>query len=229
MTTRSTSMSAKITTSLGLSLLLISTLSFDSYAKSAKAPKSSSDAVKPSNFTGSSGIATMAESETGSNFFTVPSEQSEIPAFNEVRSREGKLRKILLGAEKDNIPDFRQVRMLPTLTGAQRKMLQEGFAGNKSKVQEITAKLRQLKDKNDGTGGMLIRDPKARAEFEQLRTQLQELRRKSWEDMKTQLSAQQLRDLEAMRKGELQPATLREQPFNPSATMAEHMMQESAK
>jgi hypothetical protein len=146
-----------------------------------------------------------AEATTGTNIFSTPAEGS-VPTFTSERGNPGaKIRQALLGNTRDGIPDFKQIQMLPTLTVQQRGQLRELNKGNKVKVQQLVEQLKKLKEQRDTAGGAVTAD--MRAQFEQLRSELQALRKQSWEQSKSCLTDAQIRDIQAMKRGELQPST----------------------
>jgi hypothetical protein len=150
--------------------------------------------------------ATSSEATTGKNIFSTPQQDAQVPSFSAARGGPGaKVRQMLLGNTRDDIPDFRQVMQLPSLSMQQRKSLREQMKGNKQQVSTIVTRLRAMKERRDTAGGAVTAE--TRTEFESLRTQLQEIRKRNWEETKHVLSDAQLHDLQAMRKGELQPST----------------------
>jgi hypothetical protein len=163
---------------------------------------------------------TGSEAATGKNIFSTPDADEGVARFNNVGpsgSPRAKLRQALLGSSRDNIPDFRQIQMLPTLTLQQRRQLRELNKDSKQKVQPLVESLKKLRDQRDTAGGAVT--PEMRAQLETLRTQLQALRKQSWEQSKSLLTDSQIRDIQAMKRGELEPSTFR---GNDSASASAH-------
>lgn len=150
------------------------------------------------------GTAVTKEASSGENIFSSAQNDTTVPSFNDLRGGDGKLRKMLLGNQRDGIPDWRQIKMLPSLTGPQRKEFMRMFSANKAEMQDVVEQLKALKQKTQAGGAS---DPAMRDSFLKLRAQVQDLRKRSWEQVKAKLTDDQLKELEAMRKGELQPAT----------------------
>ena len=157
--------------------------------------------------------ATGAAASTGKNIFST-GEDSECPMFDRSRGAGpgAKLRQALLGDTKDNIPDFRQVEMLPTLTLAQRRQLREMAKATKPKISALVEQLKKLKEARDTAGGAVT--PEVRDQFLELRSQMQALRKDYWEQSKTILTDSQVKDIQAMKHGELEPATFRDPSNN---------------
>jgi hypothetical protein len=150
------------------------------------------------------------DNASGDNIFSVPEEAGTVPSFTQSKSdaRKNRVQKMLLGDGKDGIPNFRQVMNLPTLSPQQRNAVRRAFKAHKAQADEVVNKLKAMKERHDTAGGAAgMQD---RQEFMRLRTQIQEMRKRAWEDVKAQLTEQQIKDIESMRKGELQPATFRE-------------------
>lgn len=176
---------------------------------------------------GAGAPAVRAETPTGSdspgsNIFSTPDTNTETPTFTKVPSSApgAKLRQALLGNTRDKIPDFKQIQMLPTLSLQQRRQLKELNKGNKVRVQQLIEQLKKMKEQRDTAGGAVSAE--MRAQFEQVRGELQAIRRQSWEQSKALLSDAQIRDIEAMKRGELQPSTFR--GVTPSASSGTDMM-----
>ncbi len=160
------------------------------------------------------GPAMVEEAASGQNIFSCSEDSNVVPSFTEERGGEGRARKMLLGNQRDDIPDFKQLKMLPSLTMVQRRELKAALESTRAQMQVLLTKMKQLRPKSEGArsagrpGGIV--DPQVRAQILQLRTQIQALRTKSWEEIKPKLTQGQLIELAAMRKGELQPATFNE-------------------
>jgi hypothetical protein len=154
--------------------------------------------------------AVTTAATTGTNIFSTPDSKDTVPQFTEARSdRAANARKLLLGNKKDDIPNLRQVLNLPSLSPQQKRSLRESLKAHKTESVELTNKLKAMKERRDTAGSGAMTNPQDAQEFNSLRRQIQALRRQAWEDLKRQLTAQQIKDLDAMRKGELQPATFR--------------------
>lgn len=150
--------------------------------------------------------AVNVEASSGANIFSTP-DASDAASFSQVPAAGPgvKLRQALLGNTRDGIPDFRQIQMLPTLSLEQRRQLRELNKGNKVKVQDLVEQLKKLKEQRDTAGGAVSAE--MRSHFEDIRSQLQALRKQSWEQSKSYLTEAQIHDLQAMKHGELQPST----------------------
>ena len=149
-----------------------------------------------------------AVADSGSNIFTPPLGHDQAPTFTEARQGDARLRQIL-GEKKDGIPDFRTIRALPSLTPDQRKELRSIYDKGKTQVQPLMDQMKALKEKFGGDQQKAAADTQARETFQQLRKQIQEQRKQTWEQAKAQLNEKQLRELTAMRHGELTPPSLR--------------------
>lgn len=165
------------------------------------------------------GTATNEEASSGQNIFSCPNDDSTVPIFTESKNGPNKMRQ-LLGNGKDDIPDFRHIRMLPSLTADQRKEFMQRFQANKARIEQLTGQMRQLRQKNqrmEESGNSA--DMESRDKFMQLRAQVQELRQNTWNEIKAKLSEKQLADLQAMRKGVYPAATFNEASMQPKNTM----------
>lgn len=160
------------------------------------------------------GSATAQEAVSGESFFSCGQDANVVPSYTDERGQEGRVRQMVFGNQRDDIPDFQQLRMLPSLTMEQRRELKDALLSTRDQMQVLFGKLKQLRPKDDkpGVGNRpgAMPDPQARTQAMQLRTQIQELRKKSWEQIKPKLTEAQLKELASMRKGELQPATFNE-------------------
>lgn len=157
------------------------------------------------------GDAITNEANSGTNIFSTPETADVVPEYMQVRGdKQAAARKLLLGNTKDDIPNLRQVLNLPSLTPVQKRNLRQAMKTHKTASGELLEKLKSMRQQGDTAGGGATQKQRRNPqEFLALRSQIQDLRRKAWEDVKQQLTPQQLQELEAMRKGELTPATFR--------------------
>ncbi|HEY9793647.1 MAG TPA: Spy/CpxP family protein refolding chaperone [Candidatus Obscuribacterales bacterium] len=150
----------------------------------------------------------QSSGQGGGNIFTQPGSSNQAPGFTE--GGPGSRMRRLGGREQ--FPDFRQVRNLPDLTPDQRKQIQQVMEQSKQQMAPIREQMQALRQKNGQGGGeqQLMGNPDTREKFVDLRRQMREARKQSWEQMKKVLTEKQVQELQEMRQGQMQPST-----FNP--------------
>lgn len=156
-------------------------------------------------------VTKTADPSSGTSIFSPPEgSDNQVPSFQEGKDTNSRIRKMLLGDSKDGIPNFQQVRTIPSLAPSQRKELQRIYGDAKDQVAPLIEQLKSLKENSQGGQGKAAADPQARETFQQLRSQIRDIRQQTWQKVKAVLSEQQLQELQAMRHGELTPATFNE-------------------
>lgn len=83
----------------------------------------------------------------GTNFFSGPGGPGAMPGFGQGRRGRGDRMRQMAG---DNIPNWRQIRTLPSLSPTQRQELQQVFEGSRAEMQPL---MQQLRDLCAGSGG----------------------------------------------------------------------------
>jgi hypothetical protein len=150
--------------------------------------------------------ATATDSD--SNIFTPPEDQRDItPTFKE--STGEKQRRAFVGGKDagDGLGMFNRVRNIPSLTPQQRKQIVLIFTKAKSDFAPVKEQLDTLKAKYQNDPQKIMADPEEREKFLDLRRQVREFRKQLDDQVHFVLTDDQQRELEAMRKGELTPAT----------------------
>jgi hypothetical protein len=161
-----------------------------------------------------------------SNIFSTPDSEAAVPTFTPAGGRgQGKMRQLIYGEGKNALPSFQQVRAIPSLSPQQRRAMKKIYADAKVQAAPLMDQMKQLRS-NEQSQGRLRGDeqsqdpmprrlaPQNRAKFSQLRNQLLSLRTATWNKVKANLTPQQLEELNAMKKGELPPATFNEPAMN---------------
>lgn len=151
---------------------------------------------------------TLPSTDTsGANIFSVPGEEqsvatfipSEEPAMKRQGKGNGNARRGM-GKGRSDMPNLNQLKSLPSLTMQQRKQVVQLIKSTKAETQPLQQQLQKLQG-NNGAGNF------DRRTAMQLRTQVQSKRKATFEKLKVILTPQQFAELDAMKRGELQPAT----------------------
>jgi hypothetical protein len=117
------------------------------------------------------------------------------------------------------------VRAIPSLTPGQRRSLKKIYSDAKVQAAPLMDEMKRLRVSQQSQSRLQTDEhsrerlprrltPENRAKFNQLKTQLMSLRTDTWSKVKANLTPQQFAELEAMKKGELRPATFNEPAMN---------------
>lgn len=150
-----------------------------------------------------------AAGSTSADFFSTP-DSSQLPGFTKAKEGGDGLRNKLLGNKKDGIPDWQQVKMIPSLSREQRKELQQIYRSAKGEIKPMLDEMKAMRTQFGENKQAALKDPATRQKLRQMREQLLAKRQSVWETAKGKLSVQQIEELELMRKGQLMPASLNE-------------------
>lgn len=163
------------------------------------------------------------------NIFTPPPDQQHtVPTFRE--SGDDKLRRAFLGHKSEGgLGMFNRIRNIPSLTPQQRKQIVAVFTKAKSDFEPIKEQLDALKSEKETNPQKVMADPQMHDRFLDLRRQVRDLHKRLEDQVDSILTDEQKQELEAMRKGEMTPATfnepmtgldpLRRGPLNPANFM----------
>lgn len=103
--------------------------------------------------------------------------------------------------EQAKLPSYQQVRVLPSLTAAQRKDVTKINEESKKTIQDLQEKIKELQTR----GQKLDAVESNRDAIQTLKDHIQAERLQAWTLTKALLTEQQLIELEKMRRGELLP------------------------
>jgi hypothetical protein len=173
--------------------------------------------VSPAFGEGKSGNIGNVGSVDG-DFFSTP-DSSQQPGFTKAKEGGDGLRNKLLGNKKDGIPDWQQVKMIPSLSREQRKELQEIYQSAKGQIKPMLDEMKAMRTQFGENKQAALKDPATRQKLRQMREHLLAKRQAVWETAKAKLSPQQIEELELMRKGQLMPASLNQSGSDQSAGM----------
>ena len=149
----------------------------------------------------------LADDNAG-NIFTTPSGGNQTPKFAEggaPGARHG---------HEGREPELKQVMNLPDLTPEQKQQIKDIYKQGKEQTEPIKEQLQKLREGHQGNEQQTMADADSKEKFMDLRRQMRDARRQTWEQVKKVLNEKQLQEVEAMRRGEMQPST-----FNPPKQM----------
>ena len=139
------------------------------------------------------------------NFFSTP-DSNQTPGFTKAKEGGSGLRKQLLDNQKDRIPDWQQVKMIPSLSREQRKELNQIYQSAKDDIKPMLDEMKSMRLQAGENKQAALKNPATRQRLREMKQQLLSKRQMVWETAKSKLSAKQLEELDLMRKGQLMPA-----------------------
>jgi hypothetical protein len=157
---------------------------------------------------------------TAPNIFSEPqSENENIPVFSDNKKRAAKKRlNDTLGSNIDKIPNWQQVKMIPSLSGQQKRQLNVLYKQSREELKPLLDELKAMKTQNSQgiTPGQNI---DFRNKAIDIREQIVSSRQKLWSNVSNILTDKQIKELDQMKQGTLTPAT-----FNDQSPTAANMM-----
>ncbi len=203
-------------------LFLFATVAAAQLLLPAKAPAAGSDKSVPSTRP----TPVPADPDTLSGNFFAPSleESGTVPSFSQPRDPRSRLRGIVVGMGDQSIPNFHELRRLPSLNTAQRRQVNLLLNRHQAQIKELNGQMRELRGKFNGQSGQswqsgkslrAFADPAERQKVAGLRDQIQNMRQKTWQELTGMLTSEQLQEFDQMRKGELVPATFARSAASP--------------
>lgn len=161
------------------------------------------------------GVPCLAgEPSSRANIFTPPAQSSDrMPNFAEGAKRR---RNREAGS---NIPNWQQVKMIPSLTSDQREKIRGIYEQAKADVQPLSQRIRQLRQQakgepngpdqpaqtNPAKGGPIPQPAPADSQerVRELTRQIRSKRQATWDKVQSILTEEQRQEFEQMRKGQL--------------------------
>jgi len=174
-------------------------------------------------FAVSSATGAWAQGADG-NIFSTPQTQMQAPSYADQQGI-GNLRRRV----GNDVPGWKQVKSIPSLTAQQRREIHDIYSKARQELQPMMQQLKEMRGKAGG-GKKLARarggaedgeerglsprvqvpaiSPETRQSMRELRQKLIAVRKQTWEQVKSKLSSNQIKELEQMRKGELRTGAM---------------------
>jgi len=159
---------------------------------------------------------------------------------------------------KEHVPGWQEIKIIPSLTGERRKLVQELFNKGKSDAAPLQDEMKQIRSQiqqqaeaaaagsGQDNGAAPVKQtassgqpnpagqdgapahpaakgkptPEQKVRMAQIRVQLQEIRAKTWDDVKAMLTEEDQHQLALMREGKLLPDNLQRNPAGKPSTQS---------